>query len=93
MLEQELVGAHVHTALTPAIGVLPEITQTTSDVLAKMMAKNPGERFLSYFELRLAFESARGQLLFQQSQTSEDIKPKGKTSWWRQGTLILRRKC
>ena len=80
---EELVAAHVHSPLTPPIEVLPEITQATSDLLMKTMAKNPGDRFLSYIELRLAFEAARAQLLLQQSQAPEDDKPKGKTSWWR----------
>ena len=80
---EELVGAHVHTALMPPIEVVPEITQATSDLLVKTLAKNPGDRFLSYIELRLAFEAARAQLLLLQSQAPEDDKPKGKTSWWR----------
>lgn len=81
---EELVAAHVHTPLTPPNQVLPEITPATSDALARMMAKNPGDRFLSYFELRMTLESARGQLLIQQSQSpSEADRPKGKTSWWR----------
>ena len=73
----------MHTALTPPNQVLPEITQATNDLLVKTLAKSPGDRFLSYIEMRLAFESARAQLLFQQSQAPEDGKPKGKTSWWR----------
>lgn len=81
---EELVAAHVHTALTPPAEVLPEITPATSEALVRMMAKNPGERFLSYFELRMSLEAARGQLLIQQSQSPVDAaRPKGKTSWWR----------
>ena len=80
---EELVAAHVHTPLTPPNQVLPEVTLATSELLAKTMAKNPADRFLSYIELRLAFEGARAQLLLQQSQAPEDNKPKGKTSWWR----------
>ncbi|HEU5070178.1 MAG TPA: serine/threonine-protein kinase [Verrucomicrobiae bacterium] len=80
---EELVGAHVHTPLTPANQVLQDITQATSDILSRMMAKHPGDRFLSYDELRLALEYARSQLLIQQSQAPEENKPKGKTSWWR----------
>src|SRR3954454_1236010 len=63
---EELVAAHVHTALTPPNLVLPEITQQTSDALVRVMAKSPAERFLSYDELRIAFELARAQLLIQQ---------------------------
>jgi serine/threonine protein kinase len=80
---EELVAAHVHTPLTPANQVLPEVTPATSDVLTRMMAKNPSERFLSYDELRMALENARSQLLIAQSQAPEENKPKGKTSWWR----------
>jgi len=80
---EELVAAHVHIPLVPPNQVLPEVTQATSDAIARMMAKHPGERFLSYDELRLALEFARSQLLIQQSQTPEVDRPKGKTSWWR----------
>jgi len=80
---EELVAAHVHTPLTPANQVLQETTQPTSDALTRMMGKHPGDRFLSYDELRMALEYARSQLLIQQSQTPEDNRPKGKTSWWK----------
>src|SRR5436190_1949348 len=56
---EELVSAHVHTALTPPNLVVPEITQPTSDALVKIMAKNPSDRYLSYDELTLALHSAR----------------------------------
>jgi serine/threonine protein kinase len=79
---EELVAAHVHTALTPPNLVLPEITQATSDVLVKVMAKNPADRFLSYDEFTMAVEVARGQLL-RQKYAQGQAKPKGKTSWWR----------
>jgi serine/threonine protein kinase len=82
---EELVAAHVHTALTPPNLVLPEITQPTSDALVKVLAKNPADRFLSYDEFRMAFEAARSQLLVQRySQAAEQGKgAKSKTSWWR----------
>jgi serine/threonine-protein kinase len=80
---EELVAAHVHSELTPPNEVIPEITPATSEALMKTMAKNPSDRFLSYFDLRMNLESARGQLLIQQSQAPEEQKPKGKTSWWR----------
>src|SRR5215468_5655839 len=47
---EELVAHHVHTALMPPNMVQPEITQRTSDALVKVLAKNPGDRFLSYDE-------------------------------------------
>src|SRR5208282_5148585 len=82
---EELVAAHVHTALTPPNLVVPEITQPTSDALVKVLAKNPADRFLSYDEFRMAFEAARSQLLVQRySQAAQQGKgAKSKTSWWR----------
>src|SRR5215208_3216121 len=53
---EELVAAHVHTALTAPHLVVPEISQPTSDALVKVMAKNPAERFLSYDEFRYTLE-------------------------------------
>src|SRR5258708_7147586 len=58
---EELVAAHVHTALTPPNLVWPEITQPTSDALARVLAKNPADRFLSYDEFKITFESSRIQ--------------------------------
>jgi hypothetical protein len=79
-----LVAAHVHTDLTPPNLVLPEITQPTSDALVKVLAKNPGERYLSYDEFEMALWAARSQLLIRQSQQPTDTKgAKSKTSWWR----------
>src|SRR5688572_12184599 len=80
---EELVAAHVHTPLTPPILVLPEVTQLTSDVLSKVLSKNPADRFLSYDEFRMAMEASRSQLLIQQYTQSDSPKPKSKTSWWR----------
>lgn len=80
---EELVGAHVHTPLTPPNRVLPEVTQPTSDALEKVMAKNPADRFLSYDEFISVLEASRSQLLIQQYAQSDQPKPKSKTSWWR----------
>src|SRR6185503_18322664 len=41
---EELVAAHVHTALTAPNLVLPEITQATNDALVRVLAKNPADR-------------------------------------------------
>src|SRR5438093_2553240 len=79
---EELVAAHVHTALTPPNLVLPEITQPTSDTLVRVMAKNPADRFLSYDEFKMAFEAARTYLLVQQSQMAAKKPKKPPTSWW-----------
>jgi len=80
---EELVSAHVHTPLTPPILVVPEITQTTSDILVKVLSKNPGDRYLSYDEFRMAMEASRSQLLIQQYAQSDQPKLKSKSSWWR----------
>jgi serine/threonine-protein kinase len=81
---EELVSAHVHTALTPPNMVLPEITQLTSDALLRVMAKNPSDRYLSYDEFSAALWLARSQLLIQQTtQPGPGKGAKSKTSWWR----------
>jgi serine/threonine protein kinase len=80
---EELVGAHVHTPLTPPNLVLPEVTQPTSDALVKVMAKNPADRFLSYDEFISGLEASRSQLLIQQYNQPDSPKPKSKSSWWR----------
>jgi serine/threonine protein kinase len=81
----ELVTAHVQTAPTPPMEVITEITQPTNDALLKVMSKEPGERYLSYDEFRMAFEYARSQLLVQQyaQSTSPARMSAKKTSWWR----------
>ncbi len=79
----ELVAAHVQTPLTPPNLVIPEITQTTSDTLVKVLAKNPADRFLSYDEFSMALTAARSKLLVQQYTESNQQKVKSKTSWWR----------
>ena len=79
---EELISAHVHTPLTPPNLVQPDVTHCTSDALVKVLAKDPAERFPSYFEFRMALETARGLLLRQLSTQTEPPNPK-KTSWWR----------
>ncbi|MFM2081386.1 MAG: hypothetical protein RL380_77 [Verrucomicrobiota bacterium] len=80
---EEVVAAQVQTPLTPPNAVVTEITQTTSDVLLKVMAKNPEDRYLSYDEFRFALEMSRSQLLISMS-TGATVKPaKARTGWWR----------
>ena len=79
----ELVAAHVQTPLTSPNLVVPEITEPTSDALVKVMAKNPGDRFLSYDEFIMALNAARSKLLVQQYTQEGQAKVKAKTSWWR----------
>jgi eukaryotic-like serine/threonine-protein kinase len=80
----EVIAAHIHTALTPPNQVVPEITGPTSDALVKAMAKTPGERFQSYDEFIMALTAARSQYLIQhfRNQTQATRPPVGK-SWWR----------
>jgi serine/threonine protein kinase len=81
---EELVAAHVHTALTAPNLVVAEITQLTSDALVKVLSKNPGDRYLSYDNFHMALEYARSQLLIQQTTQGPSMKGvKSKTSWWR----------
>jgi serine/threonine protein kinase len=79
---EEVVAAHVHTPLTPPNQVLPEITEPTSDVLSKAMAKYPAERFQSYDELVMALTAARSQLLVRQFAPQSGAS-ESRGSWWR----------
>ncbi len=82
---EEVIVAQVNTPLTPPNLVVPEISQPTSDAMVKVLAKNPGDRFLSYDEFIMALEAARSLLLRQQSQFPQTSpqKSKGLTSWWK----------
>src|ERR1039457_3910832 len=81
---EEVVVAQVQAPLTPPNLVVPEISQATSDALSRSLAKNPGDRFLSYDEFRMSLEAARSQLLFQQTQAPDPAnEPKRMTSWWK----------
>ncbi len=80
----EVVQAHVYTALTPPNQVVPEISQATSEALCRALAKNPGDRFLSYDEFIMVLEASRSQLLFRLNQTPDPAnEPKRMTSWWK----------
>lgn len=59
----ELVQAHVYQPLIPPNQIVPDISQLTSDAIARAMAKEPADRFQDYNEFRLALEMARGHLL------------------------------
>lgn len=76
-----VISAHVHTALTPPNLVAPDISQLSSDALAKALAKHPSERFESYDDFRMALEAARSQVLVGQVRHSTHSEH-GK-SWWR----------
>jgi serine/threonine protein kinase len=77
----EVVSAHVHTALTPPALVAPDITELTSNALMRAMAKNPAERFESYDDFRMALEAARSQVIVGQVRQAGQ-SDSGK-SWWR----------
>ena len=85
---EEVIIAQVNTPLTPpnVVEGAPEITQPTSDAIAKSLAKSPADRFLSYDEFIMALESARSLLLRQALLSPTPPKPgkaKGLTSWWK----------
>jgi eukaryotic-like serine/threonine-protein kinase len=63
---EEVLGAHIHTPLTPPNLVVVEITQPTSDALACAMAKSPDARYHSYDDFIMALTAARSQLLVSQ---------------------------
>ncbi len=80
----EVAAAHVYTPLTPPDQVVPEISPQGSDALVRAMAKNPADRFQSYFEFRMALEAARADLLrerYVQADTQSPAKTKG--AWWK----------
>jgi serine/threonine-protein kinase len=77
----EVVSAHVQTALTPPNLVATDITELTSNALLRAMAKHPSQRFESYDDFRMALEAARSQVLIGQVRQAGQSDP-GK-SWWR----------
>jgi len=60
---EEVVTAHVHTALTPPNKVVTEITAPTSAAIVGAMSKKPADRFQSYDEFIMALTAARSQYL------------------------------
>ena len=79
----DIVMAHVHTPLTPPNLVVPEITELTSNAIARALAKRPEDRFESYEEMQMALEAARSHLLVQQHIKEASEQPTGKSSWWK----------
>jgi len=83
---EDVVAAHVHTLPTAPSLVVPEITQATSEAILATLQKEPGERFQSYDEFRMALEAARTHLIMQRYHTAaaEDVEAAGTgKSWWR----------
>lgn len=84
----EVIAAHIHTALTAPHLVVPEVTEPTSEALVRAMAKKPAERFQSYDEFVMALTAARSQYLIhhfrnQARQEGGDGRSGGGKSWWR----------
>ena len=84
---EDVVAAHVHSFPTPPNLVVPEITQATSDAILTTLTKEPGDRFQSYDEFRMALEAARSHVIMDQLNTTVDedgtkVVSKEK-SWWR----------
>ena len=86
---EEVISAHVNTALTPPNEVVPEITPPTSEALMIAMAKNPKERFTTYDDFIMAFHAARSRLLVQQLQAQQEPEGIGAEQgeqgkgWWK----------
>lgn len=85
---EEVLHAHAHTPLIPPRDVVVEITQPTSDVLVRAMAKSPADRYPSYDEFIMALTAARSQLLIekftrQTSPSTHHVNGKNARRWWR----------
>ena len=77
----EVVAAHVQTPVTPPDQVKPEVSGATSDALVRALAKEPGDRFQSYDEFRMALEAARSQLLVSQIKGKKEGGPGTILGW------------
>ncbi len=79
---EDVVSAHVHTAVTPPHAVVPGISQPTSDALVIALAKNPADRYQSYDEFIMALTAARSQLLVHQLRPGRTANPVDVLSNW-----------
>ncbi len=61
----QMIQGHVSTPLTPPNHLVSDITAATNEAIVTALAKNPAERFQTYDEFKMAFESARSHLLVQ----------------------------
>ncbi len=78
---EDIIAAHVHTPLTPPDRVRPDISPLTSEALVQAMAKDPAQRFATYFDFRMAMEASRTSLHFANQRLIEPEK--GIKSWFR----------
>jgi serine/threonine protein kinase len=84
---EELVLAHVSVPLTPPNQVVREITQATSDALVRAMAKEPADRFQTYFEFKMAMEASRSMLLREQYSGNPPSAAHSKVKgWWKRNS-------
>src|SRR5207248_1026278 len=56
----QVIVKHLREALVPPRHYLPDLTEEQSDLIVKMMAKEPAERFDTYDDLRQALARAVG---------------------------------
>lgn len=82
---EEVIAGHVHTPLTPAHQVCPDITLPTSEALSIAMAKRPEDRFATYDDFRMALEAARSMLLVNMVKHHQPIAPTKEPHrpWWK----------
>jgi serine/threonine protein kinase len=84
---EEVIAGHVHTPLTPANQVWPDITPTTSAALQVAMAKRPDQRFASYDDFTMELEAARSRLLVARTRQQQSLAPEREQpahrSWWK----------
>ncbi len=85
---EDVVAAHLHTALRPPHEVVGDVSGPTSDALCRAMAKDPRQRFQSYDELIMALTAARSQVLIRQfAPHAAHPNPAGPAqavrNWWR----------
>jgi serine/threonine protein kinase len=79
----EVVGAHVHTPVTPPNQVVSEVTEPTSEALVIALAKDPAQRFQSYDEFIMAMTAARSRLLVGQLKPKRETGPGNMLGWLR----------
>ncbi|MBQ7590753.1 MAG: serine/threonine protein kinase [Verrucomicrobia bacterium] len=77
---EEVVMAHVESPLVPPNQIISSITEMTSQVIVRAMAKDPNERYQSYDEFIMAMTAARSQLLIQTYRSNDSEEEK--KGWW-----------
>ena len=78
----EVVAAHIHTAVTPPNHVVQDISQATSDAIVAALAKDPAQRFQSYDEFIMALTAARSMLLVNQFKPGKPSGTVGTLTGW-----------